>query len=142
MLMSNILEKLPYGPEFLFVDELTELSEDGIRGTYTFKQDEYFYANHFKNNPVTPGVILIETMAQIGLVCFGIYLLGDKSKDFKMAFSSAEVNFLKPVLPGEKVTISSQKLYFRFGKLKCKAQMRNELGEIVCEGVLSGIVKI
>ncbi|MEO6832608.1 MAG: hypothetical protein ABI378_09120 [Chitinophagaceae bacterium] len=105
-------------------------------------QDEYFYANHFKNNPITPGVILIETMAQIGLVCFGIYLLGDKSEDFKMAFSSAEVNFLKPVLPDEKVTVTAQKVYFRFGKLKCKVQMRNELGEIVCEGVLSGVIKI
>ena len=142
MLMNDILGKLPYGSEFLFVDELTELSEDGIKGTYTYKPDEYFYASHFKDNPVTPGIILIETMAQIGLVCFGIYLLGDKSEDFKMAFSSAEVNFLKPVLPGEKVTVSSQKLYFRFGKLKCKVQMRNELDEIVCEGVLSGMIKI
>ena len=35
----------------------------------------FFYKGHFKENPITPGVLLIETMAQIGVVCLGIYLL-------------------------------------------------------------------
>ena len=47
----------------------------GAEGFYTFKEDEYFYQGHFKDNPITPGVILTEVMAQIGVVCLGIYLL-------------------------------------------------------------------
>ena len=72
---KEILDLLPYTAPFLFVDELFEITQNGIKGGYTYKADEYFYTGHFKNNPVTPGVILIETMAQIGLVCLGIYLL-------------------------------------------------------------------
>ena len=68
---------MPYQAPFLFVDELISLSEHGVEGFYTFKKDEYFYQGHFKNNPITPGVILTEVMAQIGVVCLGIYLLRD-----------------------------------------------------------------
>ena len=40
------------------------------KGYYTFKNDEYFYQGHFKDNPITPGVILTEVMAQIGVSLF------------------------------------------------------------------------
>ena len=52
----------------MFVDELISLSEHDAEGFYTFKKDEYFYQGHFKNNPIIPGVILTEVMAQIGVV--------------------------------------------------------------------------
>ena len=74
MTAEQIISKLPYQHPFLFVDELTDISENGITGSYTFKKDDYFYQGHFKDNPITPGVILTETMAQIGVVCLGIYL--------------------------------------------------------------------
>ena len=79
MNQTEIIKNLPYQKPFLFVDELTQFSENGITGNYTYKKNEYFYEGHFKENPVTPGVILTETMAQIGLVCLGIYLVKDKS---------------------------------------------------------------
>ena len=44
-------------------------------GAYRFREDEFFYRGHFPGRPITPGVILIETMAQIGVVAFGMYLL-------------------------------------------------------------------
>ncbi len=78
MTKQEIIKKLPYQKPFLFVDELTEISENGITGNYTFIENEYFYEGHFKENPITPGVILTETMAQIGVVCLGIYLLKDE----------------------------------------------------------------
>lgn len=134
-----ILSKLPYQKPFLFVDELLQIDEDGVKGTFTFDEKLEFYTGHFKDNPITPGVILIETMAQIGLVCLGIYLTLDE--DFsKIAFSSSEVEFLKPVYPNEKVTVISEKVYFRFGKLKCKVRMLNSQNEEVCNGTLSGII--
>ena len=81
---QEILDLLPYSSPFLFVDELIEINDEGIKGTYTYRESEYFYAGHFKNNPVTPGVILTETMAQIGLVCLGIYLSGNNETEMPM----------------------------------------------------------
>jgi 3-hydroxyacyl-[acyl-carrier-protein] dehydratase len=134
-----ILSKLPYQKPFLFVDELLNVDENGAKGTFTFDEKLDFYKGHFKDNPITPGVILIETMAQIGLVCLGIYLTSNEDVS-QIAFSSSEVEFLKPVYPNEKVMVISEKVYFRFGKLKCKVRMMNSKNEEVCSGTLSGII--
>ncbi len=80
-------------------------------------------------------------MAQIGLVCLGIYLLDDKfDKSITIALTSTEIEFLKPVFPNEKVIVISEKIYFRFGKLKCKVIMKNENGEEVCMGTIAGMI--
>lgn len=71
MNVKDIIAKLPYTKPFLFVDELLHIDENGSMGTYTFDENLDFYKGHFKEKPVTPGVILTETMAQIGLVCLG-----------------------------------------------------------------------
>lgn len=141
MELNNIIAQLPYSKPFLFVDELLQVDENGITGTYTYEEDLDFYKGHFKDNPVTPGVILTETMAQIGMVCLGIFLLKEKfNKDTVVAFTSADMQFLKAVYPNEKVTVTSQKLFFRFGKLKCDVVMKNEAGQEVCKGILSGMI--
>ncbi|WP_281239630.1 3-hydroxyacyl-ACP dehydratase FabZ family protein [Flavobacterium praedii] len=137
----DIISKLPYSKPFLFVDKIIKIDENGVEGEYTFDADLDFYKGHFKDNPVTPGVILIEVMAQIGLVCLGVFLLNEKvNKNTLMALTSTEIEFLKPVFPNEKVTVHSRKIYFRFGKLKCKVSMQNEKKEIVCSGTISGMV--
>ena len=138
---SEILAKLPYSPPFLFVDDLVSVDENGVTGSFTFTEDLDFYKGHFRNNPVTPGVILTECMAQIGLVCLGIFLVGkDLSENSQIGLTSTEIEYLKPVFPGEKVTVISEKIYFRFNKLKCKVKMLNEKSEIVCEGTIAGII--
>ncbi|MBC7438581.1 MAG: hydroxymyristoyl-ACP dehydratase [Flavobacterium sp.] len=138
----EILSKLPYSKPFLFVDEIVNINENEVEGNFTFDENLDFYKGHFKNNPVTPGVILTETMAQIGLVCLGIFILNDNfNKNSIIALTSTEIEFLKPVFPNEKVTVFSQKIYFRFGKLKCKVSMMNYKNEEVCSGIISGIIK-
>ncbi|WP_158839849.1 3-hydroxyacyl-ACP dehydratase FabZ family protein [Polaribacter sp. L3A8] len=140
----EIIKNLPYTNPFLFVDELTEISENGVTGNYTFKENEFFYEGHFKGNPITPGVILTETMAQIGVVCLGIYLLKDEilstEKKPQIALTSNNIDFYLPVLPNEKVTVTSEKEYFRFNKLKCKVKMMNAKNELVCRGTISGMI--
>lgn len=138
---KTIIDKLPYTKPFLFVDELIHIDENGVEGSFTFKADLDFYKGHFKDNPVTPGVILTETMAQIGLVCLGIYLLrNDFNSESKIALTSSEIEYLKSVYPDEKVTVVSEKVYFRFGKLKCKVKMFNENDEEVCRGTIAGMI--
>ena len=125
---KKIIQLLPYQAPFLFVEELTSLSENGAEGFYTFKKDEYFYQGHFKNNPITPGVILTEVMAQIGVVCLGIYLLRDQistTKKPQIALTSNHIDFFLPVYPQERVKVISEKVYFRFNKLKCKVELFN-----------------
>ena len=133
---------LPYAKPFLFVDELIRIDENGVEGSYTFDENLDFYKGHFKDNPVTPGVILTEVMAQIGVVCLGIYLLNNEfTKNSVIALTSSETEFLKPVYPNEKVTVISEKMYFRFGKLKCQVKMINEKNEVVCQGTIAGVIK-
>ena len=125
----------------MFVDEILSINEDGVEGSYTFDENLDFYKGHFKDNPVTPGIILIEVMAQIGVVCLGIFLMNDTfTKNTSIALTSSEIEFLKPVYPNEKVVVISEKIYFRFGKLKCKVILKNEKGEEVCTGIIAGMI--
>lgn len=138
---AAIIAKLPYSKPFLFVDEISAIDENGVVGSYTFDENSDFYKGHFKHKPVTPGVILTEVMAQIGLVCLGIYLLNDNfNMKSAIALSSVNIEFNKAVFPKEKVTVKSEKIYFRFGKLKCKVQMINEGGNEICSGEISGMI--
>jgi 3-hydroxyacyl-[acyl-carrier-protein] dehydratase len=74
-MINHILNHLPYKSSFRFVDHIAFLNENEVRGEYTLKQDSFFYEDHFEGNPVTPGVIITEIMAQIGLVVLGIFLI-------------------------------------------------------------------
>lgn len=142
MTSKEVLQKLPYSEPFFFVDELEVISESGIIGSYTFPEDSFFYKGHFKEFPVTPGVILTECMAQIGLACLGIVLMpSDYVTDHFAALTSTNINFFLPVFPGERVEVQASKVYFRFNKLKCKVKMLNTEGKLVCEGEISGIFK-
>lgn len=145
MRSKDIISFLPYQEPFLFVDEITEVSNNGIKGHYTFKKEANFYEGHFKNNPVTPGVILTECMAQIGLVCLGIYMLKDQLADHinpQIALTSSQADFYLPVFPSEKVTVISEKEVFRFNKLKCNVKLLNAKDELVCRAKISGMIKL
>lgn len=153
MKSEQIISLLPYQKPFLFVDGIDSISEDEIKGYYTFKKDESFYGGHFKNNPITPGVILTECMAQIGLVCLGIYLLKDELETLQqaqnekvvqpqIALTSHLMDFYLPVLPEERVMVISEKEVFRFNKLKCKVKMVNAKGDLVARGIISGMLKV
>ena len=138
---NRILEMLPYGDSFRFVDVILELSDDHIRAAFTFKPELEFYRSHFKDQPVTPGVILTECSAQIGLACLGIHLLNYKLEGGMLAFTSSDMEFYRPVFPGETVEVLAEKEYFRFGKLKVETKMYNHEGQLVCKGTLSGMLK-
>lgn len=141
---SEIIGLLPYQRPFLFVDDIGPITDNSIEGHYTFREDEFFYIGHFKDNPVTPGVILTECMAQIGLVCFGIYLMKDESTHLQspqIALTAHQMDFYLPVLPGQKVKVHAEKEVFRFNKLKCYVKMMDGNGQLIARGRISGILK-
>ena len=141
---AQILELIPHQEPFRFIDEILEIDSEHVLGSYTFKKDEYFYQGHFPSKPVTPGVIVTEAMAQIGLVTLGIYLLADSTEeldpnDILPVFTSSNVDFLNPIYPGEKLVVKATKVYFRFGKLKAKIIAANESKTQICKGEFSGM---
>ncbi len=146
---KEILDHLPYKSSFRFVDHISALNADGVTGEYTLREDAFFYQDHFPGNPITPGVILTEIMAQIGLVTLGIFLVNEKTDGLEFSetkplfplLTSTEVSFFNMVLPGEKVIVQSTKQFFRFGKLKCQVTMTNSAGKPIAKGTFSGVIR-
>jgi 3-hydroxyacyl-[acyl-carrier-protein] dehydratase len=149
MKYQYILDRLPYKSSFRFVDEIGYLDPDKVIGYHTLREDAFYYTDHFPGNPVTPGGILSEIMVQIGLVVLGIYLITPPAGGLDElrgpavfpVLTSTEVSFLKMVLPGQKVTVISNKVYFRFDKLKCRVEMQDAAGEPIAKGMFSGMIR-
>jgi 3-hydroxyacyl-[acyl-carrier-protein] dehydratase len=144
MTNQTLLALIPQQEPFRFVDEITQVNELTIEGKYTFRADHDFYKGHFPGNPVTPGVILLEAMCQVGVVALGIYLLAlektpEETRQWTTMFSDAQVDFMKPVLPGETVTIKAEKIFWRRMKLRCKVEMFDSTGALVAQATASGI---
>lgn len=141
MTPQEIIHYIPQQAPFRFVDQISKVDEQHIEGRYHWPVDSDFYRGHFPEQPVTPGVLLIECMAQIGLVGLGIFLLGQIAEQIQgIAFSSSEVDFLLPVYPGETVRVEAKKVYFRLRKLKVSVRMYNQAGEVVAKGTLAGML--
>jgi 3-hydroxyacyl-[acyl-carrier-protein] dehydratase len=144
MSKEDVLARVPQQDPFRFIDEIVELDLEHIVARYTFREDADFYRGHFPGNPVTPGVILIEAMAQAGVVAYGIYLYaaehspGEVDKLLTM-FTDAQVDFAGMVKPGDRVTTTARKVFFRRKKLRCEMEMKLDDGTVVCSGVLSGM---
>jgi 3-hydroxyacyl-[acyl-carrier-protein] dehydratase len=140
---QQVLESLPQKPPFLFLDKILEMSTEHIIAEKTFTGAEDFYKGHFPGDPVTPGVILAETMAQAGLVALGIYLLQSEQnaevKKIRTLFSECNVEFLGMVRPGERVIVKGEREFWRRLKLRSKVEMINYGGQIVASGVVSGL---
>lgn len=141
---TEILDLLPQQPPFRFVDEITEVNELHIVGRYTFKPDEWFYAGHFPGRPITPGVILLESMCQVGVVSLGIYLFAlenpvEEARNWTTLFVDAESEFMRSVLPGETVTIRGERLFWRRSKLRAKIEMFAADGTLVAQTTASGL---
>jgi 3-hydroxyacyl-[acyl-carrier-protein] dehydratase len=135
---KNIIPHLPYDKPFLFVDEIIEVKQGYIKGQYTFPKESDFYKGHFKQRPITPGVLLTECAAQIGLVCYAIFKIGSEER-LEFGMTSADMEFLQPHFPGDKVIVEAKEIYHRFGKLKMEVKVTDNQGNLLVKGQIAGM---
>jgi len=141
---ATLLELLPQQEPFRFVDEIMEVDEEHIVARYTFQPEADFYRGHFPGNPITPGVLLIESMAQTGVVALGIYLVArakgiDEVRRVLTVFTDVTAEFSGVVRPGDTVTITARKVFFRRMKLRAEVEMRQADGSLVASATVAGM---
>jgi 3-hydroxyacyl-[acyl-carrier-protein] dehydratase len=128
-------------PPFLFLDEIEELTAASARGRYRFKHDEWFFRGHFPGNPIVPGAIQIEAMAQL---LAAVAMVASREAGLSLrAVLFASVNqcqFHKPLGPGDEVLVSVERDWLRLRTLQARTALRHAVtGELVCEAVLRGV---
>lgn len=142
---SSLLDLIPQKEPFRFVDKIEYADAEKSKGSYFFKKDEYFYKGHFPDIPITPSVILVEAMAQIGLIPLGIMNMAKESAemkklDFKPIFTNSEVKFVNVVYPETKIIVEAEKVFFRLNRLKAKVKLFNSEQKLCASGTLSGVI--
>ena len=101
--IEAIKELIPHRDPFLFVDncEIIIPGEHG-KSEKLFSKDEYFFKGHFPNNPIVPGVIIVEAMAQTAGIVVSYKLREYKEKSV-LFMSVNKAKFRRPILPNDKV---------------------------------------
>lgn len=109
--MVDIKKILPHREPFLFVDDITSISKKSADGYHEVKEDEFWTKGHFPGNPIFPGVILLELMAQVG----GFVFVDDiNGGTFAYLSKVDDLKYSQKVLVGDKIEVHAE-LEDRFG---------------------------
>lgn len=134
MLMNReqIMEIIPHRDPFLLIDGVTEMGERTIKAVKHVRESEYYFAGHFPQEKVMPGVLIVETLAQAGAVAI---LSMEKFRGKTAYFGGIkEAKFRNKVVPGDELELEVEltKLGSRAGAAKGKAVISGT-GKVACE---------
>jgi 3-hydroxyacyl-[acyl-carrier-protein] dehydratase len=121
---------LPHRAPFIFIDEIEKL-EAGLQAVARkqFSGEEPFFQGHFPGNPIVPGVLLAEAMAQTAGIA-----IGGPGKMFLLTAIRA-MKFLRPIRPREEIHFRAKRVGEAGGLVQCAVEARVK-GELVAEGQL------
>lgn len=100
----EILKILPHRYPFLLVDRITELTANRVVGLKNVSINEPFFQGHFPGNPVMPGVMIVEALAQVGGI-LAFSLLPEPKNNSVYLMGLDKVRFRKPVRPGDQLLL-------------------------------------
>ena len=104
--MSPVTDLIPHRPPFLFVDEILSQSSEALIAQRTWRAEEAFYQGHYPGAPITPGVLLCESVFQTGALLLASKFTGaGKPEGVPLLAKVEKVRFRSPVYPGATTTI-------------------------------------
>lgn len=134
--VEEIKDILPHRSPFLFVDEVLEINEKRIVAKRAVRPDEYFFTGHFPNDPIMPGVLIVEALAQTG----GIMLLRKYKGAIPLFLGIDRARFKKIVRPGDTLIMEVELLQER-GKVVKISGIARVNNEIACEATIMAGIK-
>jgi 3-hydroxyacyl-[acyl-carrier-protein] dehydratase len=141
--LAEIFDLIPQKDPFRFVDRLVAVDDDHVVSEYRFRPDEFYYRGHFPEYPVTPGVILLESMCQTAFA-LAIHLLAleapvEEIGRLVMMTTDSSVEYERIVRPGEMVRVTARKIFWRRRKLKTNVELTLADGTPVSRGTVGGM---
>ncbi len=135
----DVKEWLPHREPFLFIDGVERVGADEIEAWRVVRPEEFYFAGHFPNNPILPGVLMVEAIAQAG-VLLALMQEPDKKGRTTLFAGIERVRFRRIVRPGERLRIVVKMLAAKAGLYKFSGQVL--VGEeLACEAIVSGAVR-
>ena len=138
---EEIKELIPHREPFLYLDSLVDIVKlKKASGLKTFNKDEDFFKGHFPGNPVVPGVILIEMMAQTAAALIAYSLKSETFDKIVYLMNVESSKFRNPVFPGMKVKANVESLRSRGRVWKFYGKMYDDKYNLLCESIWSAMI--